>query len=100
MYKCGCSTYGEISKSEWNAGLLMLKVQSLQTFKSRLGEIRQQAQNVKSVDFRNFYKFVFEFSKETGSKTLDSEAALMLLDILIGKVYTITEKFKQFIQNK
>lgn len=52
-----------------------------------------------SAGFKEFYKFVFEYHMlAPGQKTLDKEAAILLIDILMKKSHPISQKFAAFLK--
>ena len=48
----------------------------------------------------DFFRFVFEISRETGSKVLDLEVAQALLEMLLSSNYVLAQKFKAFLSLK
>lgn len=100
IYRCGIKLVGSISKEEFIKGMEACRADTVQTLISRLPEIRQLAANTNNSDFRNFYKFAFEISKEHGSRVLDIEEAIALLNLLLKNHFESTEKFIEYLHER
>ena len=100
IYRCGIKVVGSISKDEFIKGMEACKADTLQTLISRLPDIRQLAANTHHTDFRNFYRFTFEISKEPGSRVLDIEEVIALLNLLLKNSFESTAKFIEYLQER
>jgi len=57
--------------------------------------------NIKSPNYKNFFKFVFNFHKEHKMhKYIDINLAYALLDLLLSKKYPACQKFIEFTKEK
>ena len=100
LWKCGTETPGVITKEEFLRGCQSLSIETLDGLKQKLPELRQVARDFHSQDFKNFFKFVFMLSKEPGSRVLDVEDAVSLINVLLsGKVWWMDD-FIKFIREK
>jgi len=88
---------GEFSKKEWEEGLLKLGVDSIETFRERLGTLRAQVHDDES--FKQFYSFLFEYAlaKDAYLKTLDLSAAIVLWRIVLKDRFVNLEKWCKFL---
>ncbi len=100
IYRCGIKQVGSISKEEFIKGMEACRADSIETLVSRLPEIRQLGVTTNNTDFRNFYKFAFEISKEPGSRVLDIEEAIALLNLLLKIHFQSTDKFVEYLQER
>lgn len=55
-------TMGKYSYSEFETGFKNLNVNSIDEFKKKLPQLRQELNNGK--DFKELYKFIFDFSRD------------------------------------
>ena len=99
-WKCKTRTMGTFTKEEFIAGMQELHVDSIDSLAGRIGDIRELVRDATSVQFRDFFRFVFEISREQGSKVLELEVALALLDMLLGRTFPLAAKFRTFLSRK
>jgi len=98
-WKCKTRTMGSITKEEFLQGMQGLHVDSLNSLISRTTDMREMVRDASSAQFRDFYRFVFEISREPGSKVLELDVAVALLDLLLG-CFALTSKFRAFLGRK
>lgn len=99
-WKCRTKTMGSITKEEFLHGMQELHVDSLNSLVSRTTDMREMVRDANSAQFRDFYRFVFEISREPGSKVLELDVALALLDLLLGGSFALTAQFRAFLGRK
>jgi len=99
-WKSRTRTMGTFTKEEFMRGMQELHVDSLSSLVSRTTDMRAMVRDATSVEFRDFYRFVYEISREQGFKVLDLDVALALLDMLLGQAFALTPKFCTFLGRK
>jgi hypothetical protein len=99
-WKCKTRTMGTITKEEFLRGMQELHVDSLSSLVSRTTDMREMVRDATSPQFRDFFRFVFEISREPGSKVLELDVALALLDMLLGRSFSLSAKFQAFLRRK
>ena len=96
-WKCRTQTMGTITKEEFLRGLAELQVDSLTALRRKTGEMREMVQSPSAPNYKDFYRFVFDISREPGSKVLDVDTAVALLDMLLCPSFPLAVKFKAFL---
>lgn len=91
---------GIFTKEEFMRGMQELHVDSLSSLASRTTDMRAMVRDATTPEFRDFFRFVFEISREQGSKVLEIEVALALLDMLLGHAFSLTPQFRTFLSRK
>lgn len=99
-WKCRTRTMGIITKEEFMQGMQELQIGSVAEMKRKIEEMRALVRDPSTVSYRDFYRFVFEMSREPGSKVLDIDTSLALLDLLLVKSFPLAGKFKTFLSTK
>lgn len=99
-WKCKTRTMGTFTKEEFIRGMQELHVDSLESLAGLIGDLRELVRDATSAQFRDFFRFVFEISREQGSKVLELEVALALLDMLLGQTFPLASKFRTFLSRK
>jgi len=83
MFKLGANAKpGEISQSEWNSGMSDLSCGSIEDVKSRLAGM--DTGFMEHSEFKKFYKFVFQFSREGTHRTIEKDMVTALLQMVLG----------------
>lgn len=99
-WKCKTRTMGTITKEEFLRGMQELHVDSLNSLVSRTTDMREMVRDATTPQFRDFFRFVFEISREPGSKVLELEVAMALLDMLLGHAFPMASQFRTFLSQK
>jgi len=100
-YKLKCKNVGEISRKEFTTAFLEANCDTIPKIaayvKATKGTIVDKGQ---SDQFRTFYRWVFDFNKETGErKTIDKEAAVELWrQVLDTTKVAHLHKFLEFVE--
>jgi len=82
LWKLGANSKpGAITRKEFTTGMLALKMDSLADLKSLLPSLDPGF--LEGPEFRTFYKFVFQFSREGTHKTIEKETVAALLPIVL-----------------
>jgi len=72
----------QISKEEWIKGCEKLQVDSVAKFKDLLPSL--DLGFLDQSEFKDFYKFCFQFNRQGTHRTLDCELVVMLLQLIFG----------------
>lgn len=99
-WKCRTKEMGTITKEEFVRGLEDLQVDSLAGLKRKTADMRAMVADPRELNYKDFYRFVFDISRESGSKVLDLDTAIVLLDMLLSKTFPLAVKFKAFLGTK
>ncbi|GMH60796.1 hypothetical protein TrRE_jg2709 [Triparma retinervis] len=82
FFKLGANAKpGEISQAEWNRGCEELGLEKVEDFKKLLPSLDTGFMDHE--DFRKFYKFVFQFSREGTNKTIEKDMVVALLQMVL-----------------
>ena len=101
MWHCECEEYGQISFSEFRKGCNKLDVKDFTDFKSRIPKkLSAVLGDIRSSDFRAFYKFVFCFHREGGAKNVEVGTCHSLLNMIFSDNFPLLQKFIAFTEEK
>jgi Cullin binding len=81
LWKFKCRKPGCISKEEWIEGCDSLGVDSWDSLKKLLPSLDPGF--LEQSEYKNFYKFCFQFNREGTYKSLDKDVVISLLQILL-----------------
>lgn len=96
--KLKCETLWEISKEEFITGFTIFGCSSVEKIKEKIKEWKQELKD--SVQFRNFYNFVFDYLKEDKKMLVIEEAISAWNTILKEKPWLMFRDFQQFLQEE
>jgi len=99
MWKLGAAAKpGEISSSEWNKGCESLNLSSVDDLKKLLPAL--DTGFLDPSEFRKFFKFVFQFSREGTNKTIEKDMVVALLQmVLAGRNNLHLNSFCEFLES-
>mmetsp|Transcript_11205 Transcript_11205/g.24898 ORF Transcript_11205/g.24898 Transcript_11205/m.24898 type:complete len:217 (+) Transcript_11205:160-810(+) len=97
LWKLGATSKpGHIKKTEFQAGCLRLKASSVEALAALLPSMDPGF--LDRSEFRDFYKFVFQFSREGTNKTIEKEIIVALMPIVLDMNRAPhLDKFLQFL---
>ena len=82
LWKLGANSRpGAMTKKEFTTGMLALSMDSLEGLKTILPSLDPGF--LERAEFRSFYKFVFQFSREGTHKTIEKETVAALLPMVL-----------------
>jgi len=82
LWKLGANEKpAQISKEEWSKGCTLLHVDSISKFKALLPSL--ETGFLDRTEFKDFYKFTFQFNREGTHRTLDKELVTALLHMVL-----------------
>ena len=87
LWKMGANEKpAQISKHEWMQGCQTLQVDSIEKFKSILPSL--DTGFLEASEFKEFYKFCFQFNRQGTHRTLDKELVVALLKMVLqGRIH-------------
>jgi len=99
LWKMGCtaSKPGEISKEEWMQGCVSLGVDSW----DKINQIKPSLDLgfLEQSDFKDFFKFCFQFNRQGTHRTLDKELVIALLQLVLKFFFLFTsERLETFCE--
>eukprot|EP00587_Corethron_hystrix_P009913 CAMPEP_0113308412 /NCGR_PEP_ID=MMETSP0010_2-20120614/6861_1 /TAXON_ID=216773 ORGANISM="Corethron hystrix, Strain 308" /NCGR_SAMPLE_ID=MMETSP0010_2 /ASSEMBLY_ACC=CAM_ASM_000155 /LENGTH=218 /DNA_ID=CAMNT_0000163449 /DNA_START=270 /DNA_END=923 /DNA_ORIENTATION=+ /assembly_acc=CAM_ASM_000155 len=87
---------GQISSEEWEKGCTILSLDSLDKFRALVPSL--DVGFIEHSDFKDLYKFVFQFNREGTHRTIDRESVIFLLELILGKTgRVLPERLESFI---
>lgn len=89
LWKFKCAKPGCISKEEWVEGCESLNVESWDTLMELLPTLDPGF--LELADYKNFYKFCFQFNRQGTHKSLDKEVVVALLQILLKESQVVPQ---------
>lgn len=90
---------GEYQKAEFLKGCAALGCDSIQAWKAKIPQLRQELTN--DARFTAMYKYAFTFAQEKGKRNVEVELACALWDLLIGQQKCgFLEQWKAFVTAK
>jgi hypothetical protein len=101
LWKMGCKATkpGQISRDEWLAGCSLLSIDSwstLEKFKPSL-----DTGFLENSEFKDFYKFCFQFNRQGTHRTLDKDLVIALLELVLKDTHRVSkdrlETFSEFL---
>jgi hypothetical protein len=96
LFKLGSSEKpGEISKTEWTEGCANLNLDSWAKFKNLLPSL--DTGFMETSEFRDFFKFCFQFNRQGTHRTLDKELVVALLNLVL-KDRVASDRLESFCQ--
>ncbi|EIE81618.1 hypothetical protein RO3G_06323 [Rhizopus delemar RA 99-880] len=95
-WKMNCSRMGYITMEEWNHGM---KESNESKLKKELNSLEKLVEKDESL-FKKIYLYTFPYAKSEGQKSMQTEVAVALWQILLVNRYPIVQSFIQFIEEK
>ncbi|ORX71415.1 DCN1, defective in cullin neddylation 1, domain-containing 4 [Linderina pennispora] len=95
LWKFNAAKMGEITFSEWDAGLRGMQANTLAQLKSAV-EHAQAGFATDTASYRAFYRKVFEYLKTDGQKSVQKENALIGLHLIAAHI-PVVAKFVGFL---
>eukprot|EP00695_Tsukubamonas_globosa_P003928 TRINITY_DN920_c0_g1_i1.p1 TRINITY_DN920_c0_g1~~TRINITY_DN920_c0_g1_i1.p1 ORF type:complete len:280 (+),score=105.98 TRINITY_DN920_c0_g1_i1:60-842(+) len=95
-WKMECKTPYSIARSEWNAGMADMSVDTIEGLKARLPSLRSE---ISAADkFKSFYNFCFDFCKAPGARSLPPDAAIDTFAKLLKGRYKHLDLWLEFLK--
>jgi len=83
LWKMGANEKpAQISKQEWMAGCLKLQMDTIAKFTNALPSL--DTGFLEQTEFKDFYKFCFQFNREGTHRTLDKDLVVLLLKMVLS----------------
>ena len=95
MFMAGCKEYGKITEEEFRkVGERMHVTKSLSDRTQYLSDFLKDP---KDSEFKEFYKWLWTFHKEPISKSIDKDAAVTIMQMVIGKHFGLSKKLGRYL---
>lgn len=96
LWKMGATKKpAQIDKDEWKNGCIKLQVDSIEKFKSILPSL--DTGFLERTEFKELYKFCFQFNRQGTHKTLDKDIVIALLGMIL-KGHVADDRLNTFIE--
>ena len=97
LWRLGAKQPALILREEWAEGMVAIGCDSLEKLKAFVVALEPYALEKRA--FRDFFKFVFLFSREGTHRTIEKDIVAALLPIAIGDRSAHTASFLAFLEN-
>lgn len=87
---------GYFTQAEWEKGMGSLQCDTAEKLKSKLEYLRSLLND--SSEFKNIYRYAFDFARETDQRCIDIEVAKGMLQLLLGSKWPMFPKFFAFLE--
>ncbi|BFZ24169.1 hypothetical protein BsWGS_27208 [Bradybaena similaris] len=95
-YKLNASNMGFFTCNEWMDGMAELKSDCKEKLQKKLDYLRTLLND--PVDFKNIYRFAFDFARNKDQRCLDIDTAKAMLSLVLGKHWSLFTQFQQFLE--
>lgn len=94
-YQMRARQMGFFTQEEWLKGLSEMQCDSIQKLQSRLDYLRclLNDQNI----FKAIYRYAYDFARDKDQRSMDMETAKAMLQLLLGKHWSLYSQFSQFL---
>ena len=99
FFRCGCKSMEEVTEKEFITGLKYFKCNDLKELKTRILNVRETLLNLSSIQFKDFYNFLFTFNCGKG-KILPFEVVEVYFNDLFSDQFPIAKYFITFLKEK
>eukprot|EP00871_Galdieria_phlegrea_P002922 jgi/Galph1/3630/GphlegSOOS_G2260.1 len=97
-WKVGAKNACEFSENEFVQGLSNLQADSLEKLKRKLGSLRKEIED--PTKFKQFYMFIFQYSKDPSQRSLPAETAMALWDVVLRGRFELLDVWLKFLKDK
>lgn len=97
FYKLGCKKRYYISKEEFIVGFAKLNVETLAKIKKKLPQIKNELMESEE-DFKRFYFWLFNYSKDQDQKRLEKSTAIGLWKLVFPGKFVFLNDWCEFIE--
>lgn len=94
-YKMDAKQMGYFTRREFIKGMQELQIDSLSKLKQRVGYLRSLLNE--PVNFKNIYRYAFDFSKDRDQRSMDIETARAMLSLLLSDRWSLFHYFDTFL---
>lgn len=97
-YLMNAATMGEYSFDEFKQGLSKLGVSSVDELKRKLPNLYADMRD--PAKFKDFYKYLFDYSRDSGFKNVPVDTAIGLWEMLLSDKCKFLRDFIEFLQTE
>ncbi|RWS04917.1 hypothetical protein B4U79_15507, partial [Dinothrombium tinctorium] len=94
-WKMDAKQMGYFTLKEWIKGLSDLQCDSIPKLRSKIDYLRSLLNDPTS--FKSIYRYAFDFAKDKDQRSMDIETAKAMLQLLLGKQWSLFPYFHQFL---
>lgn len=87
---------GYFTKKEFMKGMQELQIDTLAKLKQRIPALRLFMND--HVNFKNIYRYAFDFSKDKDQRSMEIETASAMLSLLLGDKWSLFTYFEKFLR--
>lgn len=95
-WKMDAKQMGFFTKSEWLRGLSDLGCDSIEKIRNKIDYLRNLLND--TLAFKNIYRYAYDFAREKDQRSMDIETAKAMLQLLLGRIWTLYGLFHQFLE--
>ncbi|XP_064636898.1 DCN1-like protein 4 [Lineus longissimus] len=95
-YKLDARNMGFFTLAEWLKGMTDLGCDNSNKLQNKLDYLRTLLDD--TVVFKNIYRYAFDFARDKAQRSMDIDLAIELLQLLLGKHWSLCATFRQFLE--
>lgn len=95
-WKMNARQMGFFTQQEWLRGLMDLQCDSISKVQSKLDYLRLLLND--QVTFKSIYRYAYDFARDKDQRSMDIETAKAMLQLLLGKHWTLFGQFNNFLE--
>ncbi|VVC31507.1 Hypothetical protein CINCED_3A011235 [Cinara cedri] len=94
-WKMNAKSMGYFTSAEWLKGFTELQCDSVKKLQSKLDSLRLCFND--PLTFKSIYRYAYDFARDKDQRSMDVETAKLMLNLLLGKQWTLYPLFAKFI---
>ncbi|KAL5293292.1 DCUN1D5 family protein [Megaselia abdita] len=94
-YKMGAKQMGYFSQYEWLKGLTELQCDTASKVQSKLDYLKQCLDDPNM--YKSIYRYAYDFARDKDQRSMDTDTAKAMLQVLLGKQWAMYPEFEQFL---
>jgi len=95
-WKMDAKQMGFFTLQEWLKGLSELQCDSIAKLQGKLDYLRSLLNE--TATFKNIYRYAYDFARDKDQRSMDLETGKAMLQLLLGKHWTLYGSFHQFLE--
>ncbi|KAH3831150.1 hypothetical protein DPMN_104412 [Dreissena polymorpha] len=94
-YTLDAKSMGFFTLAEWLKGMTELQCDSVSKIRQKLEYLRNLLDD--SVQFKNIYRYAFDFARDKDQRSMDMDTAKAMLTLLLGRKWPLFTSFHQYL---
>ncbi|XP_065221682.1 DCN1-like protein 4 [Planococcus citri] len=94
-WKMNARRMGFFSSQEWLKGFSDLQCDCIPKIRAKIDHVRSLLQDHST--FKSVYRYAYDFARDKDQRSMDSETAKDMLNLLLGKNWKLYPQFRQFL---